>query len=71
MTLSLHAKSALLGVRPDSLQLGFTAEDVDGFVADCAHKGVPVFQDPFDEPPFRMAVIGDPDGYPLQIAGKR
>lgn len=71
MTLSLHAKDALLSVRPGSLQLGFLVDDVDAFVAECVAKGVPVFQDPVDEPPYRLAVISDPDGYPLQIAGSR
>jgi catechol 2,3-dioxygenase-like lactoylglutathione lyase family enzyme len=66
-TLGLHPKSELLAVRPGSLQLGFTVENVDKFVADCISLGVPVFQDPYDEPFGRVAVIGDPDGYPIQI----
>jgi lactoylglutathione lyase len=66
--LSLHRKSDVLAVRPGSLQLGFTVENVDQFVADCAQRGVPVFQDPYDEPFGRIAIVGDPDGYPLQVA---
>jgi len=66
--LSLHRKSEVLAVRPGSLQLGFTVEDVDEFVAGCVARGVPVFQDPYDEPFGRIAIIGDPDGYPLQVA---
>ncbi|MBV9719187.1 MAG: VOC family protein [Candidatus Eremiobacteraeota bacterium] len=66
--LSLHRKSDLLAVRPGSLQLGFIVENVDAFVAGCVARGVPVFQDPYDEPFGRVAIIGDPDGYPLQIA---
>jgi lactoylglutathione lyase len=66
--LSLHRKSDVLAVRPGSLQLGFTVEDVDRFVADSVGRGVPVFQDPYDEPFGRIAIIGDPDGYPLQVA---
>ena len=66
--LSLHRKSDVLAVRPGSIQLGFTVSDVDRFVAGCAQRGVPVFQDPYDEPFGRVAIIGDPDGYPLQIA---
>jgi lactoylglutathione lyase len=66
-TLGLHPKSELLAVRPGSLQLGFSVENVDRFVADCAAMHVPVFQDPYDEPFGRVAVIGDPDGYPIQI----
>lgn len=69
--LSLHAKTDLLAVRPGSLQLGFSVENVDTFVADCTQLGVPVFQDPYDEPFGRVAVIGDPDGYPIQIASAR
>jgi lactoylglutathione lyase len=66
-TLGLHPKSELLAVRPGSLQLGFSVENVDRFVADCTALRVPVFQDPYDEPFGRVAVIGDPDGYPIQI----
>jgi catechol 2,3-dioxygenase-like lactoylglutathione lyase family enzyme len=65
--LRLHPKSELLAVRPGSLQLGFTVENVDAFVAECASNGIPVFEDPYDEPLGRMAVIGDPDGYPIQV----
>lgn len=67
-TLSLHAKSTLQTVRPGSMQLGFDVENVDEFVARAAARGVPVFQDPYDEPFGRAAIIGDPDGYPIQIA---
>jgi len=70
-TLGLHPRSELLAVRPGSLQLGFTVENVDGFVADCAAMRVPIFQDPYDEPFGRIAVIGDPDGYPIQIGTPR
>jgi len=65
--LGLHPKSELLSVRPGSLQLGFAVENVDEFVARCADRGVPIFQDPFDESFGRLAIIGDPDGYPVQI----
>jgi catechol 2,3-dioxygenase-like lactoylglutathione lyase family enzyme len=66
-TLVLHPKSELVAVRPGSLQLGFTVDNVDRFVADCAAFKVPVFQDPYDEPFGRIAIIGDPDGYPVQV----
>ena len=66
-TLVLHPKSELVAVRPGSLQLGFTVDNVDRFVADCAAFKVPVFQDPYDESFGRIAVIGDPDGYPIQV----
>jgi catechol 2,3-dioxygenase-like lactoylglutathione lyase family enzyme len=65
--LRLHPKSELLTVRPGSLQLGFTVENVDGFVAGCAAQGIPVFEDPCEEPSGRVAVISDPDGYPIQV----
>ena len=65
--LSLHRKSDVLAVRPGSLQLGFLVDDVDRFVADCVARGVPIFQDPYDESFGRVAVIGDPDGYPVQV----
>ncbi len=66
--LSLHRRSGVLAVRPGSLQLGFSVENVDEFVAACVARGIPVFQDPYDEPFGRIAIIGDPDGYPLQVA---
>lgn len=66
--LSLHRKSDVLAVRPGSLQLGFVVDDVDEFVRDCIARGVPLFQDPYDEPFGRIAIIGDPDGYPIQVA---
>ncbi len=68
---ALHAKSDLLTVRPGSLQLGFTVASVDRLVAQCAEQGVPVFEDPYDEPAARVAVIGDPDGYPVQVSSLR
>ena len=66
--LSLHRKSDVLKVRPGSLQLGFTVDDVDRFAAECVKRGVPLFQDPYDEPFGRIAIVGDPDGYPIQVA---
>jgi catechol 2,3-dioxygenase-like lactoylglutathione lyase family enzyme len=69
--LSLHPRSDVLAVRPGTLQLGFVVENVDAFVGDCRYLGVPVFQDPYDDVAGRVAVIGDPDGYPIQIAGPR
>jgi lactoylglutathione lyase len=65
--LSLHRKTDVLAVRPGSLQLGFTVDDVDGFVGECIARGVPIFQDPYDEPFGRIAIVGDPDGYPVQV----
>jgi predicted enzyme related to lactoylglutathione lyase len=70
-SLGLHPKSDLLAVRPGSLQLGFSVENVDKFTADCVALGVPVFQDPYDEPFGRIAVISDPDGYPIQVGSPR
>jgi catechol 2,3-dioxygenase-like lactoylglutathione lyase family enzyme len=70
--LSLHRKSDVLAVRPGSLQLGVTVENVDRFVAQSAARGVPIFQDPYDdEASGRIAVIGDPDGYPIAVATPR
>jgi predicted enzyme related to lactoylglutathione lyase len=69
--LSLHRKSDVLAVRPGSLQLGFSVEDVDRFIANCVARGVPVFQDPYDRPFGRVATVGDPDGYPVQVATLR
>jgi predicted enzyme related to lactoylglutathione lyase len=66
-TLVLHPKTELVAVRPGSLQLGFSVDSVDRFISDCASLNVPVFQDPYDEQFGRIAIIGDPDGYPIQI----
>jgi len=68
VTFGLHPRSELLAVRPGSLQLGFSVENVDKFVADCAAMNVPVLQYPYDEAFGRVAMIADPDGYPIQIA---
>lgn len=65
--LALHPKSELIAVRPGSMQLAFAVESVDRFIADCASANVPVFQDPYDDEESRIAIIGDPDGYPVQI----
>lgn len=67
ISLGIHKKTEILAVRPGSLQLGFTVEDVDRFVADARTMGVPVFQDPYDDTFGRVAIIGDPDGYPVQV----
>lgn len=67
----LHPRTELLAVRPGSLQLGFTVDNVDKFVADCPSMGVPVLQYPYDESFGRVAVIADPDGYPIQIGSAR
>jgi lactoylglutathione lyase len=69
--LSLHRKSDVLAVRPGSLQLGFSVDDVDRFAAECIERGVPIFQDPYDESFGRIAVVGDPDGYPVQVGTPR
>lgn len=72
VTLVLHPRSELLAVRPGSLQLGFTVDNVEKFIADCASLNVPVLQYPYEEGNLRLAVISDPDGYPIQVAsGKR
>jgi len=71
ITFGLHSRSDLLAVRPGSLQLGFTVPNVDTFVTDCGVLGVPILQYPYDEGKTRIAVIADPDGYPIQIGSKR
>ena len=67
----LHPRTELLAVRPGSLQLGFTVDNVDRFVSDCPSMSVPVLQYPYDESFGRVAVIADPDGYPIQIGSAR
>jgi catechol 2,3-dioxygenase-like lactoylglutathione lyase family enzyme len=68
VSFGLHPRSDLLAVRPGSLQLGFSVGNVDKFVADCAVMNVPVLQYPYDEDFGRVAVIADPDGYPIQVS---
>ncbi len=65
--LALHRQTRLLAVRPGSLQLGFTVDDVDAFVADARTRLVPIFQDPYDEGTTRVAIVSDPDGYAVQV----
>lgn len=66
-SLSIHKRTKLLAVRPGSLQLGFSVDDVDALVAHARALGVPIFQDPYDEAMTRVAIISDPDGYPVQV----
>ena len=69
---SAASRSDLLAVRPGSLQLGFSVENVEKFIADCAALNVPVLQYPYEDGNLRLAVISDPDGYPIQVtSGKR
>ena len=65
--LGLHPGGPQLPVKPGSLQMGFEVENVDRFVADARHLGATIFQEPYDEGFGRLAVIGDPDGYPVQV----
>ena len=71
VTFGLHPRSELLAVRPGSLQLGFNVDNVDRFVADCASLHVPILQYPYDESFGRLAIIADPDGYPIQIGSSK
>jgi len=66
--LGLHPASETLAVKPGSLQLGFYVDDIDKFVTDARTAGVRILQEPHDEGFGRMAVIADPDGYPVQVA---
>jgi predicted enzyme related to lactoylglutathione lyase len=66
--LGLHPASESLTVKPGSLQLGFSVDDVDKFVTDARTAGVTILQEPHDESFGRIAVIADPDGYPVQVA---
>jgi len=66
-TLGIHKRTRLLAVRPGSFQLGFSVDDVDTLVARARTLGAPIFQDPYDEAAARVAIISDPDGYPVQV----
>ncbi len=67
MLLGLHPKTEILTVRPGSVQLSFTVENVDRFVGEARKATVPIFQDPYDDSFGRVAIISDPDGYPVQV----
>ncbi len=67
MLLGLHSKTEFLTVRPGSLQLSFTVENVDRFVGEARRARVPIFQDPYDDSFGRVAIISDPDGYSVQV----
>jgi len=67
-TLVLYPANDMLPVRRGSVQMGFAVEDVDTFVIDARTAGVEVLQDPYPERSGRIAVIADPDGYPIQVA---
>ncbi len=66
--LGLHPMRAGSPVHPGSIQLAFYVANVDAFVSDARTLGATILQDPYDEGAVgRMAVIADPDGYPVQI----
>jgi predicted enzyme related to lactoylglutathione lyase len=67
-SLGLHPVGNGMSVHASSIQLGFYVANVDAFVADAHAMGANVVQEPYDESAVgRMAVIADPDGYPVQI----
>ena len=67
-SLALYPANDMLPVRRGSVQMGFIVADVDAFVIDARTAGVEVLQEPYDERSARIAVIADPDGYPIQVA---
>jgi len=69
--LGLHPASESLSVKPGSLQLAFYVSNVDRFVTDARASGVRILQEPYDERQVRIAVIADPDGYPIQIGSQK
>ena len=54
-------------VLPGSMQLTFAVSSADSMVSDARTAGVQIFQDPFNDKFGRVAVISDPDGYPVQV----
>jgi predicted enzyme related to lactoylglutathione lyase len=49
------------------MSIGFSVDDVDALVASLKGDGVAVITEPFDENFGRLAVVADPDGYPVQL----
>ena len=66
--LGLHPATENQLIVPGSLQLTFAVMNVDSMVSDARTAGWQIFQDPFNDQFGRVAVIADPDGYPVQIA---
>ncbi len=65
--LGIHPETPDLTVAPGSNSNGFAVDDVDAFVARMKSHGVPVRQEPRDEPFGRLAIVSDPDGYAVQV----
>ncbi|MBV8151622.1 MAG: VOC family protein [Candidatus Eremiobacteraeota bacterium] len=66
-SLGLHPATGNFSVQPGSVQLGFTVPNVDRFVTDARTMGTRILQEPFDASFGRLAIIGDPDGYAIQV----
>jgi predicted enzyme related to lactoylglutathione lyase len=54
-------------VMPGSMSLGFAVDDVDAFVEAAKAKGVSVMSEPRETDFGRLAILRDPDGYPVQV----
>ncbi len=65
--LGLHPTDGGLAVQPGSMSIGFSVDDVDALVARLKGDGVTIINEPFDENFGRLAVVADPDGYPVQL----
>lgn len=65
--LGLHPAGEHLPIIPGSLQLTFAVANTDSLVSDARTAGVRIFQDPFNDKFGRVAVLADPDGYPVQV----
>lgn len=65
--LGLHPAKESQMIIPGSLQLTFAVQNVDSMVSDARTAGVAIFQDPFNDKFGRVAVLADPDGYPVQV----
>ncbi|MGB8264970.1 MAG: VOC family protein [Candidatus Velthaea sp.] len=69
--LGLHPVGDHLSIRPGSLQLAFQVPNVDSFIADARLAGAPILQEPYNDRFLRVAVIGDPDGYPIRVGSPK
>jgi catechol 2,3-dioxygenase-like lactoylglutathione lyase family enzyme len=65
--LGLHPVDGGLTVAPGSMSIGFSVDDVDALVASLKSAGITVINEPFEESFGRLAVVADPDGYPVQL----
>ena len=70
VTLGLHPETEQLKVtdtKPQTCQFGFYIEDIEATFADLTSKGAKSILAPKQEEFGKLAIVGDPDGYAIQL----